>query len=221
MVGLGFLPGGSSESYALGTSADGSAVVGYSDSTFGQQAFRWTESGGMVGLGDLPGGGFYSHAISVSADGSTVVGLGSTASGGRAFVWTESGGMVDLGTLSPYYYASQADAVSGDGSIVVGLLQATANDQAFIWDATHGMRLLQTVLVNDYGLDLTDWVLSEATAISPDGTKIAGYGLNPNGNYEAWYVDLNGQVAVPEPSSFALVGLITVGGAWWRRRRSK
>ena len=44
-------------------SADGSVIVGYSQSDFGAEAFRWTESEGMVGLGDLPGGEFYSQAL--------------------------------------------------------------------------------------------------------------------------------------------------------------
>ncbi len=56
--GLGDLPGGRFSSYASGVSADGSVVVGSSESTamFTVEAFRWTQSTGMVGLGDLPGG---------------------------------------------------------------------------------------------------------------------------------------------------------------------
>ena len=40
-----------------------------------QQAFRWTQSGGMVGLGYLPGA-TTSSATAVSADGLVVVGYG-------------------------------------------------------------------------------------------------------------------------------------------------
>ncbi len=36
-----------------GLSADGSVVVGVSNSASGTEAFRWTAGGGMVGLGDL------------------------------------------------------------------------------------------------------------------------------------------------------------------------
>ena len=70
--GLGDLPGGSFDSYAYGVSGDGSTVVGRSTSGSGNEAFRWTESGGMQGLGDLQGGSFYSYANGVSGDGSTV-----------------------------------------------------------------------------------------------------------------------------------------------------
>lgn len=50
-------PGGGSFSWAWGISANGSVVVGFSDSTSGFEAFYWTESTDeMVGLGHLLGG---------------------------------------------------------------------------------------------------------------------------------------------------------------------
>jgi hypothetical protein len=48
------------------------------------------------------------------------------------------------------------------------------------------MRDLQKVFAEDYGLDLTGWRLTRASAISGDGDTIAGYGVNPDGNTEAW-----------------------------------
>ena len=80
-MGFGDLPGGSIRSvpYASGcTSADGSVIVGYSDSDAGTGAFRW-EAGVMSGLGDLPAGEFDSGAYGVSADGSIVTGVGLSA----------------------------------------------------------------------------------------------------------------------------------------------
>ena len=64
---LGDLPGGGFFSQAFGVSADGSTVVGGSNSqsSIGPEAFRWTAGGGMVGLGDLPGGFFNSRATGV------------------------------------------------------------------------------------------------------------------------------------------------------------
>ena len=64
--GLGNLGGISFASYADGVSADGSVVVGRDANADGDQAFRWTEAGGMVGLGDLPGGNFRSWAFRFS-----------------------------------------------------------------------------------------------------------------------------------------------------------
>src|SRR5262245_14805654 len=74
LLPLGDLPGGSFYSLSLGVSADGSVVVGRSESASGDEPFRWTAGDGMVGLGDLPGGGFYGAAGAASADGSVVVG---------------------------------------------------------------------------------------------------------------------------------------------------
>src|SRR5262245_6588045 len=75
-TGLGDLAGSYYYSVPYGISADGSTVVGKSESSTGTQAFRWTAGGGMVGLGDLPGGTTFSVANAVSADGSVVVGYG-------------------------------------------------------------------------------------------------------------------------------------------------
>ncbi len=72
---LGILPGGT-QSFATGVSNVGSVAVGWSHSTEGPQAFRWTPSSGITGLGDLPGGPFNSFADDVSSDGSVVVGTG-------------------------------------------------------------------------------------------------------------------------------------------------
>jgi probable HAF family extracellular repeat protein len=64
---LGDLPGGEFHSVAIGVSADGSVIVGPSDSASGYEAFRWTSDGGMVGLGDLPGGWFQSRPTASAA----------------------------------------------------------------------------------------------------------------------------------------------------------
>lgn len=93
LVGLGFFPGASAQSFgsseAYGVSADGSVVVGAS--TYGGnigQAFRWTSATGMVALGVLPGD-WSSTATAVSADGSVVVGYSQNlAYGAQAFRWT-------------------------------------------------------------------------------------------------------------------------------------
>jgi probable HAF family extracellular repeat protein len=146
MEDLGTLTGGDT-SYGLDINADGSVVVGYSNSTEGERAFRWVAGGttGDVGnpqmenLGVLDGG-TWSHAFGVNADGSVVVGRASTPTGTRAFRWVEGGTagdagnpqMENLGTLTGGIY-SMARSVSADGSIVVGESGSAAGDRAFIW----------------------------------------------------------------------------------------
>ena len=72
---LGYLPGGNDDSYAWSVSAEGSVVVGRSDSP-SDQSFRWTEATGMVGLGWMSPGDGSNEAHGVSADGSVIVGTG-------------------------------------------------------------------------------------------------------------------------------------------------
>lgn len=48
------------------------------------------------------------------------------------------------------------------------------------------MQRLQTVLEEDFGLDLSGWTLTHANGVSNDGTVIVGSGTNPDGDPEAW-----------------------------------
>src|SRR5258706_1840131 len=79
--GVGTLSGGT-YSYAYGVSGSGSAVTGFSGSSSGDRAYRWT-SGGMVNLGVLTGG-TTSYGNGISGDGAVVVGYGSATGGSRA-----------------------------------------------------------------------------------------------------------------------------------------
>ncbi len=115
---LGDLPGGEFQSTATALSADGKVIVGWSTSTNGQEAFRWTAAGGMAGLGDLPGGAFSSAAYGVSADGKTVVGSGNGPDLLNTGIrWTETGGLQALDGFPNY---NSAAGVSADGGTVVG-----------------------------------------------------------------------------------------------------
>ena len=139
MVGLGDLPGGTSDSVAYGVSADGRVIIGYGTSARGQEAFRWTQGTGMVALGDLPGGGFASSARAASANGSILVGDGSSTSGMEAFRWTQAGGMVGLGDLPGGVFSSTAQGISSDGRVVVGSGTSANGREAFRWTQATGM----------------------------------------------------------------------------------
>lgn len=96
---------------------------------------------------------------------------------------------------------SQAFAVSGDGSVVVGrsLTGDLSDVEAFVWTEAEGLRALKAVLEDDHGLDLTGWTLQVATGVSADGTVVVDYGTNPDGNGEAWRVELPGAPVAAEP----------------------
>jgi probable HAF family extracellular repeat protein len=87
VIGLGHLPGGAlSLSYAYGVSADGSVVVGRSNSQVGDQAFVWTPQTGMLALSDIliasgidpaqDGWTVLTQASAVTPDGRFVAGFG-------------------------------------------------------------------------------------------------------------------------------------------------
>ncbi len=199
--------------FSAGVSADGSVIASsvYNASTSINEAARWTPSG-VQGLGFLPGYESSQTGLAgLSSDGSTVVGYGFTGTSGEAFRWTEFDGMVSLGDLPGGDTLSIASAVSGDGSIVVGRATDEQGEAAFIWDETYGMRSLQDVLADVYGLNLDGWWLTRARGISDDGLTIAGIGINPLGQQEAWIA------TVPEPSTTLLLGFGVLGLV--RRRR--
>jgi probable HAF family extracellular repeat protein len=181
--GLGELPGSSSQSlffggFARGISSDGSVVVGVSNSTAGDEAYRWSASGGMTGLGSLPAGvpgilGFVSGATDASADGSVVVGIGSnTASNLEAFRWTAGTGMVGLGDLPGGSSASAAQDVSGDGSTIVGEGHSAPGTEAFRWTSGTGMVGLGDLAGGSFS--------SSAAGISADGSVVVGSSASAN-----------------------------------------
>jgi probable HAF family extracellular repeat protein len=163
------------------------------------------------GLGDLPGGQFSSKAYGISADGSVVVGYGHSSSGIEAFRWTSATGFTGLGDLPGGEFVSLALAVFANGSVVVGTSYSSSSDyDAFYWTAAGGIQSLKDILTN-CGPDLTGWTLRRATGVSADGLTIVGYGINPQGDTEAWIA------IIPEPATILLFSL---GGlALMKKRR--
>jgi probable HAF family extracellular repeat protein len=171
---IGDLPGGVSGGTAVAVSADGSVVVGASSSANGDEAVRWTRSGGLVGLGDLPGGVFRSEADGVSADGNVIVGAGNVgidAALRQAYRWTPATGMVGLGYLpgGGTGATSFANEVNPAGTVVVGLSSSATGPQAFRWTADAGM----------VGLGrLPGHQRSTALGVSGDGNVVVGSSLS-------------------------------------------
>jgi probable HAF family extracellular repeat protein len=162
---LGFLDEDDLFSFGSNISADGSVVVGRSEST----AFRWAKATGMQSLGFLDGANF-SEGANISADGKTIVGFNGypdpttgATTGYQAFRWTEATGSVGLGYLSGSSF-SAAYGVSGNGSIVVGELFG-GQQQGFRWTAT-GLEGLGYSTGDD---------VSRAVTVSGNGLFIAGF----------------------------------------------
>ena len=137
-VEIGQLPGGDLGSIPQDIADDGRTIVGSArtlPSILGgdgevEQAFRWTEEGGMQGLGWLPGGSTYSEAIAVSADGSMVFGSSIDGTGANAaFIWTELDGMRNLQdvllddfdiAVPDGWRLLSVESASADGTVLAG-----------------------------------------------------------------------------------------------------
>lgn len=174
MIGLGILGGDQLVSSAFGVSADGSVVVGGTDSPSSEdgrgEAFRWTQSSGMVALGDLPGGLFASAAVGVSSDGAVVTGGSASILSptfAEAFLWEAKTGMVGLGVFpggsSPYTVPRQ---ISANGETVVGYARTVNGREAFRWSASDGLVALGDLPGPPFE--------SIARGVSSDGSVIVG-----------------------------------------------
>ena len=197
---------------AWDVSADGSVVVGNGNGSVGDIALRWNADGTVTNLGFLSDGS-NSRANAVSDDGAVITGYsnGGGTGGIKAFRWTLQSGMVNLGGLNvgPGQYTEPKD-ISADGNTIVGLASTSLGTEAVYWTPVDGFRNLRSMLISDYQLDLSGWLLTQARGVSADGLTIIGVGMH-NGIEESWIVHL------PEPASLLLMsacGVVVV-----RRRR--
>lgn len=170
-TGLGDLEGGIFSSSAADVSADGSVVVGASQSSKGLEAFRW-ENGKMVGLGGLSSPPYESYAWGVSGDGQAIVGISENNSGKYAACQWAHG---SLTSLSNYYY-SILDDTNPDGSISVGTLYLQGGYWAFRLDGS---------MVTMLGELPGGAYYSEGKAVNDDGSVIVGRSHTAQG-YEAY-----------------------------------
>ena len=136
------------------------------------------------------------EATAASSDGSQIVGQASPDSApyGAALYYTDVLGAVSLGTVSHNPYDSSfANGVSDDG-VVVGWSgnQFSGGTQAFIWRAKSskaGMLSLHDFLVSRGAVIPPSLVLTDALAISADGSTVVGQWQDANfhsGNFVAY-----------------------------------
>lgn len=147
-------------------SRNGLWVTGVQAEADNVRPFRWSADTGLIFLG-AGADGCYGRAI--SDNGNIVVGQGS---GILPFYWSALGGMKMLGSITPGDQG-YATALSADGKTVVGTFSSSG---AFIWTEGKGMCALKDLLQTEPGLDLHEWDLRGAWAVSRDGRVIAGNG---------------------------------------------
>ena len=158
----------SSSTDPVDQSGDGEWATGRA----GTVGVRWRPDGTADAMDDLVPGPATSfiQPNAISRDGQTVVGVGGTSQfHHRAFVWTEASGTVNIHPFFGHDYSRALD-VSSDGSTVVGCESINfnasfGNGQAFIWTPTSGA----------IGVTIPGYSFSQATAVSDDGTVVAGF----------------------------------------------
>jgi probable HAF family extracellular repeat protein len=178
-IPLGSLAGNTGSSAALDLSADGSTVLGRSDSTDGQQLFRWNfETGFSIIPSFDPGPSFPPNffATSISGDGSSVAGYAFTGTTLEALKWSAANGFIQLGILPSDggFEMSLAVDISGDGNSVVGYGSApvTPASAALLWTSSMGLTSLG--FLPDDQPDGLNTSQSFSYAISADGSTVVG-----------------------------------------------
>ena len=148
--------------------------------------------GTFQGLGDLPGGAFASYGYEISADGTTIVGAGTSDVGQETFRWRAETGMVNVGHLPGPIIASVPGNLSADGEVVIGWSYSNNSTssseprEAFVWTEATGIQPL--------GFLPGGRLLSEAFAVSADGTRIFGGSIGPDEKHHAVEWSLAGDV---------------------------
>lgn len=161
---LGSVAGGATSS-ARAASYDGSVIVGQAGAPWSSAvAFQWTPAAGMQQLPALNGASLC-VASGVSGDGLVIVGTCLLA-GNAGFRWTQASGITSLGQFGGgTSRSSNAMAVSADASTIVGSGHPVLTG-AVAWTAAEQVSVLG---------HLPQDVAAVATAVSRDGTAIAGY----------------------------------------------
>lgn len=129
------------------------------------------------------------EALFVASEGAVVTGLGDQANHSSGAWVLQGGALRDLGVLRAGDRTAQALSASADGSIVVGDSGPPGDRVAFVWTAAAGMIALRDHIASvNSGAVPEGWVLGTAAAVSTDGSVIAGWGFNPDGQVEGWRV---------------------------------
>ncbi len=167
-------------------SEDGNAIAGMDlapPPSNGTNFFLWTPGTGMLNIGSFG----QSYINGMSRDGSVLVG---TIQFGNAFRWTAKDGFMFIGNLGEFgdSYSLSTDA---EASTVAGyslISHSSGLKHATLWSTSLSYVDLN-VYLSTQGIDLSGWVLNDATAISADGRTIAGNGTF-NGQPSAYLVTL-------------------------------
>lgn len=186
------IPDSSSRANAIST--DKNVVVGWQDQADGYRTgARWV-NGVQEFLKDS-NGEFIGEAGGVSADGKVVIG----SNGLFPYVWNETAVYQEIThPNSGPFFRGGAVGISDDGKTVVGYFRSWPGGpmmgEGFIWTQEDGRRNLNDY-VSSLGMDTLGITFGLPLAISRDGKKIAGIGMNDAFQPVTFMIDLSSALA--------------------------
>jgi len=212
MVDMGSTSPGQA-SRANTTNFDGTVVGGWQDNENGRQGAVWVN-----GVQELifDGDGFgVSEVWDISDDGQWVTGI---TYGDRTYRYnTVTDAFEYIDPIPGGFFAptSLGLGITADGSTIIGATRDFGPPifgTGWIWQEGVGIQTMADYLTS-LGIAFEDgFLFSAPSAISDDGTFIAGYGLSPTDGVVGWVVQ------VPTPGSVLLLGLGGLAGLQRRRR---
>jgi probable HAF family extracellular repeat protein len=166
-------------SRANAISSDGSAIVGWSDKKLGfRQGARWADGAWQwLNSDSVPVG----EALAVNSDGSIIVGYGCGPLNQYAWYWTEKNGVQCVNGTVDDPYQTYMSALSNDGQVIGGAVRPEFGPEtdAVLWLNYEPVDLKQYLL--DRGVsEVQSWFFSWVTAVSADGSVVAGAGIGPD-----------------------------------------
>lgn len=216
IVGLGFLTGGlahavkwtqdsgvvdlgsmvsGQNSRANAVNGDGNVIVGWQDLQ-GKPArgAKWVN--GVETLITDNNGINVGEAGGVSADGNIIIGANLPS----PYVWDAATGLTFIThPNASVNFRGGATGISADGKKVIGFYRPFSSPalagEGFIWTKTDG-RINLNNYATSLGIATNGITMSLPTAISQDGMKIAGVGLNASNIPIAFYLDLTQYLSV-------------------------
>jgi len=187
MVSLGSLTGASTR--ANGVSADGRVIVGWEQPEGPRYGAKWVD--GIEQMIKAQSGGPVGEAFAANRDGSIIVGSNCDFKKQpvivpTGFVWAAQNGVQCLPVplpswLAPLPYQVIVQGTSDDGRVMVGSYTFGLDAEALIWLDGQMYFLRDYLRNNGVPTAFARWVNSGfATAVTPDGRTIVGYGAGPN-----------------------------------------
>lgn len=191
--GMRALPGSdtAASTRAVGLRDRDRRVIGWVQGDGTASALTWRDGVAEPLRSTLDGAGVAAELTGASVQAHTVFGLitqgGSSAA--AAFRWRDGRTLEPL--VTPPEPTARFHAASADGRVLVGGSERGGRREPWWWTAEDGFVALPDLLVR-HGIGLPDgWELLALTAVSDDGTRLAGWGRHA-GRLDSFVVDLGG-----------------------------